>query len=57
MRLLLYEWCCSGGIQSDIAHDILQKTLLEDFLKDVEVEPLNRVNIFENDSTPLSNPP
>ena len=34
MRLLLYEWCCSGGIQSDIAHDILQKTLLEDFLKE-----------------------
>ena len=34
MRLLLYEWCCSGGMQSDIAHDILQRTPLEDFLKE-----------------------
>lgn len=34
MRLLLYEWCCSGGMHSDTAHDILQKTTLEDFLKE-----------------------
>ncbi|MEO2001200.1 MAG: ATP-grasp domain-containing protein [Pirellulales bacterium] len=34
MRLLLYEWCCSGGMQSDIARDILRKSSLEDFLKE-----------------------
>ena len=34
MRLLLYEWCCSGGMQSDIARDILRKIPLEDFLKE-----------------------
>ena len=34
MRLLLYEWCCSGGMQSDFARDILQKAPLEDFLKE-----------------------
>lgn len=34
MRLLLYEWCCSGGMQSTIAHDILQKDPLEDFLRE-----------------------
>ena len=34
MRLLLYEWCCSGGMQSDFARDILQKAPLEDFFKE-----------------------
>ena len=34
MRLLLYEWCCSGGMQSEIARDILQKAPLEDFLRE-----------------------
>ena len=34
MRLLLYEWCCSGGIQSEIAHDILQEVSVEDFLRE-----------------------
>ena len=34
MRLLLYEWCCSGGMQSAIACGILQKAPLEDFLKE-----------------------
>ena len=34
MRLLLYEWCCSGGMQSETARDILQKAPLEDFLRE-----------------------
>ena len=34
MRLLLYEWCCSGGMQSELAHDILNEISLEDFLKE-----------------------
>ena len=34
MRLLLYEWCCSGGIQSELAHDILQEVSIEDFLRE-----------------------
>ena len=34
MRLLLYEWCCSGGMQSETARDILQKAPREDFLRE-----------------------
>jgi predicted ATP-grasp superfamily ATP-dependent carboligase len=34
MRLLLYEWCCSGGMQSESARDILQKAPREDFLRE-----------------------
>ena len=34
MRLLLYEWCCSGGMQSESARNILQKAPLKDFLRE-----------------------
>ncbi len=34
MRLLIYEWSCSGGMQSEIARTILKKMPLAGFLKE-----------------------
>ena len=34
MRLLIYEWSCSGGMQSEMARTILKKMPLVGFLKE-----------------------